>query len=96
LNQWSLEIHANQSSNYPWFLLSVLTFLYSSFKTYNQDHQVPDSAGTATQFLCGVKTNTGVLGVDASVVREKCETMNEGSKVTSIVDWSIAKSKYFN
>jgi alkaline phosphatase len=73
-----------------------LTFLYSSFKTYNQDHQVPDSAGTATQFLCGVKTNTGVLGVDASVVREKCETMNEGSKVTSIVDWSIAKSKYFN
>jgi len=71
-----------------------LTFLYSSFKTYNQDHQVPDSAGTATQFLCGVKTNTGVLGVDASVVREKCETMNEGSKVASIVDWSIAKSKY--
>ena len=30
-------------------------------KTYNTDQQVPDSAGTATAFLCGVKANRGWL-----------------------------------
>ena len=29
-------------------------------KTYNMDRQVPDSAGTATAFLCGVKANRGL------------------------------------
>ena len=28
-------------------------------KTYNVDSQVPDSAGTATAFMSGVKTNLG-------------------------------------
>ena len=30
-------------------------------KTYNTDQQVPDSAGTATAFLCGVKARRGNL-----------------------------------
>jgi len=37
-------------------------------KTWNTDQMVPDSAGTMTAMMCGVKTRAGVLGVDASVV----------------------------
>jgi alkaline phosphatase len=39
-----------------------LPFLALS-KTYNTDAQVPDSAGTATAMLSGVKTKAGVLGL---------------------------------
>jgi alkaline phosphatase len=38
-------------------------------KTYNTDFQVPDSAGTITAMLTGVKTRAGVLGVDDSIRR---------------------------
>lgn len=38
-------------------------------KTYNTDQQVPDSAGTMTALVSGVKTKAGVLGVDERVVR---------------------------
>ena len=38
-------------------------------KTYNTDMQVPDSAGTMTAMISGVKTRIGVLGVDDRVVR---------------------------
>ncbi|KAH9496513.1 hypothetical protein Btru_043244 [Bulinus truncatus] len=34
-------------------------------KTYAVDEQVTDSAASATAFLCGVKTNRGVLGITA-------------------------------
>uniref|UniRef100_A0A1I8JMY6 alkaline phosphatase n=1 Tax=Macrostomum lignano TaxID=282301 RepID=A0A1I8JMY6_9PLAT len=33
-------------------------------KTYNTDMQTPDSAGTATAFLCGVKAKSGTMGVN--------------------------------
>ncbi len=43
-------------------------FPYSSLvKTYNTDRQVPDSAGTATAFQSGVKTRSGVIGVNRNV-----------------------------
>ena len=38
-------------------------------KTYNTDMQVPDSAGTMTAMVSGVKTKMGVLGVDDRVLR---------------------------
>lgn len=38
-------------------------------KTYNTDQQVPDSAGTMTAIVSGVKTKAGVLGVGDAVVR---------------------------
>lgn len=38
-------------------------------KTYSTDRQVPDSAGTATAMLTGVKTRAGVLGVDHGLAR---------------------------
>jgi alkaline phosphatase len=41
-------------------------------KTYNTDAQIPDSAGTATAMLSGVKTRKGVIGVSQEVVRGDC------------------------
>ena len=38
-------------------------------KTYSTDFQVPDSAATITAMLSGVKTRSGVLGVDETVRR---------------------------
>ncbi|XP_015230834.1 PREDICTED: alkaline phosphatase, tissue-nonspecific isozyme isoform X2 [Cyprinodon variegatus] len=56
-------------------------------KTYNTNAQVPDSAGTATAFLCGVKANEGTVGVSAAAVRSQCNT-TEGNEVTSILKWA--------
>ncbi|XP_049910854.1 intestinal-type alkaline phosphatase [Epinephelus moara] len=53
-------------------------------KTYNVDQQMPDSAGTATAYLCGVKANYGTLGVTASTQRYNCST-TFGNEVTSVL-----------
>ncbi|NWV60989.1 PPBT protein, partial [Malurus elegans] len=56
-------------------------------QTYNTNAQVPDSAGTATAYLCGVKANEGTLGVSAGVTRDRCNT-TKGQEVTSILRWA--------
>uniref|UniRef100_A0A146ZJE0 Alkaline phosphatase n=1 Tax=Fundulus heteroclitus TaxID=8078 RepID=A0A146ZJE0_FUNHE len=56
-------------------------------KTYNTNAQVPDSAGTATAYLCGVKANEGTVGVNAAAVRSQCNT-TKGNEVTSILKWA--------
>lgn len=56
-------------------------------QTYNTDAQVPDSAGTATAYLCGVKANEGTVGVSAAAVRGRCDTTS-GNEVTSILKWA--------
>uniref|UniRef100_F7EGD2 Alkaline phosphatase n=1 Tax=Monodelphis domestica TaxID=13616 RepID=F7EGD2_MONDO len=56
-------------------------------KTYNTNAQVPDSAGTATAYLCGVKSNEGTVGVSAAVTRSQCNT-TKGNEVTSILRWA--------
>ncbi|KAM4740599.1 alkaline phosphatase, tissue-nonspecific isozyme isoform 1-T2 [Anableps anableps] len=56
-------------------------------KTYNTNAQVPDSAGTATAYLCGVKANEGTVGVSAAAVRYQCNT-TKGNEVTSILRWA--------
>ncbi|CAN2387966.1 alkaline phosphatase activity [Pristimantis euphronides] len=56
-------------------------------KTYNTNAQVPDSAGTATAYLCGVKANEGTVGVNAAAVRGQCNT-TEGNEVNSILKWA--------
>nr|KAG5709212.1 hypothetical protein BaRGS_017964 [Batillaria attramentaria] len=63
------------------------------YETYNTDKQVPDSAGTGTAFLAGVKANYGTLGVDERVRRQNCSFFPEG-KVTTILDWSLAAASY--
>ena len=48
--------------------LAELCFPFSALvKTYNTDAQVPDSAGTMTAMMSGLKTDAGVLGVDEDV-----------------------------
>lgn len=56
-------------------------------QTYNTNAQVPDSAGTATAYLCGVKANEGTVGVSAAAVRSQCNT-TQGNEVTSILKWA--------
>ncbi|KAK9519438.1 hypothetical protein VZT92_022167 [Zoarces viviparus] len=54
-------------------------------KTYTVDQQMPDSAGTATAFLCGVKANYGTLGVTAATPRGNCRAVY-GNEVTSVLN----------
>lgn len=55
-----------------------------SLQTYNVDQQMPDSAGTATAYLCGVKANYGTVGVSAATPRSNC-TAAHGNEVTSVL-----------
>uniref|UniRef100_A0A3Q3AU42 Alkaline phosphatase n=1 Tax=Kryptolebias marmoratus TaxID=37003 RepID=A0A3Q3AU42_KRYMA len=56
-------------------------------KTYSVDFQIPDSAATATAYLCGVKTNLNVIGVNAAARNGVCRTQ-KGNEVTSILKWA--------
>ncbi|XP_053316877.1 alkaline phosphatase-like [Spea bombifrons] len=53
-------------------------------KVYNVDAQVPDSAGTGTAYLCGVKTNSGILGLTAAAQYGVCNS-SHGNEVKSIL-----------
>lgn len=53
-------------------------------KTYNTDSQVPDSAGTATAILTGIKTRRGVIAVDETVKRGDCVAALEHSATTAL------------
>lgn len=54
-------------------------------KTYNVDRQVPDSAGTATAYLCGVKANYQTIGLSAAAQVNQCTTAR-GNEVSSVMD----------
>ncbi|KAF1414175.1 Alkaline phosphatase, tissue-nonspecific isozyme, partial [Spheniscus humboldti] len=78
-----LQNHKGEES-----LLEMDKFPYVALaKTYNTNAQVPDSAGTATAYLCGVKANEGTVGVSAGVTRDRCNT-TKGQEVTSILRWA--------
>ncbi|XP_073512187.1 alkaline phosphatase-like [Phyllobates terribilis] len=73
--------------------LEMETFPYVALsKTYNTDSQVPDSAGTATAFLCGVKTNKGIVGLSAAAKLGSCNT-SRGHEVDSILKWAKAAGR---
>ena len=54
-------------------------------KTYNTNSQVPDSAGTMTAMLTGVKTKIGFVGVNQNAIRGNCESMF-GNELTSFLE----------
>lgn len=56
-------------------------------QTYSVDFQIPDSAATATAYLCGVKTNLNVIGVNAAARNGVCRTQ-KGNEVISILKWA--------
>ncbi len=53
-------------------------------KTYNVDAQTPDSAGTMTAMMSGVKTDVGVIGVDEDIERGDCATVSGNELVTAL------------
>tara|TARA_B110000503_G_scaffold123353_1_gene188880 strand:- start:1673 stop:3559 length:1887 start_codon:yes stop_codon:yes gene_type:complete len=67
---------------------NVLSFGHFPFaglaKTYNVDAQTPDSAGTMTAMMTGVKTDVGVIGVDEDIVRGDCATVAGNELVTAL------------
>uniref|UniRef100_A0A663E1C6 Alkaline phosphatase n=1 Tax=Aquila chrysaetos chrysaetos TaxID=223781 RepID=A0A663E1C6_AQUCH len=66
-------------------VLAMETFPHVALaKTYTIDRQVPDSAGTGTAYLCGVKANAKTLGLSGAAVYGKCRT-TFGNEVDSIL-----------
>ena len=64
--------------------LSFEQFPYSAqVKTYNVDAQTPDSAGTMTAMISGVKTDVGVIGVDEDIERGECSTVAGNELLTA-------------
>ncbi len=59
-------------------------------KTYNTDAQVSDSASTMTAMVAGVKTQTGVLGVDERI-RRGDHTSVEAARVRTILEEAEAR-----
>ncbi|MDF1831883.1 MAG: alkaline phosphatase [Porticoccaceae bacterium] len=67
-------------------LLSFEHFPYTALaKTYNTNQQTPDSAGTMTAMMSGIKTKAGVIGVDSTVIRGDCATL-EGAQVATFLE----------
>jgi len=56
-------------------------------KTYNTDAQTPDSAGTITAMITGVKTRKGVLSVDQTALRGDCVSAHTSGVLTL---WELA------
>ena len=53
-------------------------------KTYNVDAQTPDSAGTMTAIITGVKTDAGVLSVSEAVKHGQCDTLFGNELVSAL------------
>ncbi|NVK37776.1 MAG: alkaline phosphatase [Gammaproteobacteria bacterium] len=65
--------------------LSFGQFPFSGLsKTYNVDAQTPDSAGTMTALITGVKTDAGVLGVNEKIQRGDCTSVAGNELVTAL------------
>ena len=65
--------------------LSFDLFPFSGLaKTYNTDAQTPDSAGTMTAIISGVKTDAGVIGVNENIERGDCTTVTGNELVTAL------------
>jgi alkaline phosphatase len=65
--------------------LSFDQFPFSGLsKTYNVDAQTPDSAGTMSAIMSGVKTDVGVIGVSEDIERGECTTADGIELVTAL------------
>ena len=59
-------------------------------KTYNVNAQTPDSAGTMTAMISGLKTDVGVIGVNEDIERGDCATV-AGNEVASALELAEIK-----
>ncbi|KAK2881719.1 hypothetical protein QQF64_008156 [Cirrhinus molitorella] len=77
-----------QNSSGEETIMNMDTFPYVGLaKVYSVNFQVPDSASTATAYLCGVKTNQNTVGVSAAARSGVCSSQ-KGNEVTSILKWA--------
>ena len=61
-------------------LLSFEAFPYTGLsKTYNTNQQTPDSAGTMSAMVTGVKTRAGMLSVTDALTRGQCDGLEQNS-----------------
>ena len=58
-------------------------------RTYNTDRQVPDSAGTMTALVAGIKTRIGLMGVGQAAIRGDCASAS-GEHIASLVELAEA------
>lgn len=58
-------------------------------KTYNVNQQVPDSAGTMSAIMTGVKTHAGIISLDGRARRGDCES-GLGAEVPSLLQQASA------
>ncbi|WP_438970673.1 alkaline phosphatase [Methylophaga sp.] len=66
--------------------LSFESFPFTGLaKTYNVDAQTPDSAGTMTALMTGVKTDAGLINVDEEGVRGECGSV-AGNELLSAIE----------
>ncbi len=83
----SARIHQGQLAGQPGEegYLSFETFPHTALvKTYNVNAQTPDSAGTMTAMMSGLKTDVGVIGVDEDIERGDCTTVAGNEVVTAL------------
>lgn len=74
-------------------MLSFDNFPYSGLvKTYNTDSQTPDSAGTMTAMVTGVKTKKGILSISDASNRSDCEG-SKGHEVKTIIEMAEELNK---
>jgi alkaline phosphatase len=67
-----------------------LLLIYSiiNSKTYSVDFQTSDSSATANALFSGVKTDSGTLGFDASIVPYDLKSELNAKKLTTIMEWA--------
>ena len=53
-------------------------------RTYETDQQTPDSAGTMTAIMSGIKTRAGVIGIDQAATRGDCASGRGHEVVTAL------------
>ena len=58
-------------------------------RTYETDYQTPDSAGTMTAIMSGVKTRDGFIGIDQQVRRGECAA-SRGHELVSMLELAEA------
>ena len=67
------------------YQLSFEKFPVAGFaKTYNTNQQTPDSAGTMTAMVSGVKTKAGIIGYPDSALRADCSSAKGNELVTAV------------
>lgn len=77
------------------FSLSFESFPHTALiKTYNVDLQTPDSAGTMSALMTGMKTDEGIISLPASVRRGDCASATEqDKKLSTLLDLAKLKGK---